>query len=157
MAEGHLHDRLAGDAAREGSLITAYTVNVDLTDGGFTPRTVSVPVGRPVQLVVRNRGSSEHHYHVAGLHPAAMLWLSKADLLPAGEEVDREHGGHHPQGFLPYHVCTSRTGLCPTGRDVHAHADPRDVDVLVFTPTERGTFDAFCPLHRDLRGTVVVF
>lgn len=155
-AESRAHDHLAG-AARDGSAITAYTVNVDLTDTGFAPRLLSVPVGRPVQLVVRNRGTSEHHYHIAGMRPTEMLWLSKAHLLASSHNGAGEHGGHHPGGFLPYHVCTSRTGLCPTGRDVHAHADPRDVDVLIFTPTQRGTFEAFCPLHPEIRGTVVVF
>ena len=140
----------------EASTISAYTLNIDITDSGFVPSRVSVPVGRPVQLVVRNRGSSEHHYHVAGIHPTDMLWLSKAHLLAPVADRNEEHTGHHPEGFLPYHVCTSRQGLCPTGRDVHAHADPQDVDVLIFTATERGTFDAFCPLHPEIRGAVIV-
>ena len=45
------------------------TVNVEVSDGAIRPASVFIPAGRPVQLLVRNRGTMEHHYRVVGLTP----------------------------------------------------------------------------------------
>ncbi|MBF8300934.1 MAG: DsbD protein, partial [Acidobacteria bacterium] len=52
------------------------TLNVAVSDEALRPAAVFVPAGRPVQLVLRNRGSMEHHYRVVGLRPDDLFWVS---------------------------------------------------------------------------------
>ncbi|HMQ31849.1 MAG TPA: hypothetical protein PKD53_14065, partial [Chloroflexaceae bacterium] len=54
------------------------TVNVELTDEGIVPAVVAIPAGREIKLVVRNRGTTEHHYQVIGLAPQG-LWRITTD------------------------------------------------------------------------------
>ncbi len=128
------------------------TVNVELTDTGFVPSSVTIPVGQRIQLVVRNRGVREHHYHIVGLRPADLLWLSREDPSDTPPDV---HGSHHSGELVPYHICKS--GVCPAGISVHAHAAPGDIDVIVFIATKTGTFEVRCPLHPEFRASVSVF
>lgn len=144
--ENHQHPR------QDPSPVAMITVNVELTDTGFVPDSVSIPVGRGIQLVVRNRGAREHHYHIVGLQPTDLLWLSKEDPSDTPPDV---HATHHGAELVPYHICKS--GICPAGIAVHAHAAPGDIDVIIFTATKTGTFVVECPLHPELKGKVVVF
>lgn len=155
-AGDHTHGAVPGALVGTGPA-AAYilTMNVELTDTGFSPEVVSLPAGRPIRLVVRNRGQQEHHYHVQGLVPVQMLWLAKTLDDRAGNQLD--HVAHHAGDLVDYHICTSRAGVCPTGKSVHAHAEASEIDVVQFTPATTGTFQAFDPLHPDLRGTVIVF
>jgi hypothetical protein len=152
------HTRHAAPAslARTGPA-AAYilTVNVELAETGFSPEVVSLPAGRPIRLVVRNRGQQEHHYHVQGLVPMQMLWLAKTLDDRRAEQLD--HTAHHTGDLVDYHICTSRAGICPTGNSVHAHAEASEIDVVQFTPANTGTFQVFDPLHPNLRGTVIVY
>jgi hypothetical protein len=137
----------------------AITVNVTVDEQTISPAQVAIPSGAKVRLVLRNRGSQEHHFHIAGLNPTEMLWLVKdfdsgAPVISTGPD---DHSAHHGIEMAPYHVCTARGGVCPTGLDVHAHAAAGDVDVIMFTTADKGTFAVTCPLHPNLKGTVVVF
>ncbi|MBI3014592.1 MAG: hypothetical protein HYY65_05950 [Candidatus Tectomicrobia bacterium] len=141
------------DIKQNDSSAAIMTINVEMTDTGFLPAFLSIPVGQRIQLVVRNRGLQEHHYHIIGLRPSNLLWLSKEDTAgtPQGE-----HAAHHPEGKLvPYHDCTS--GVCPVELSVHAHAAPGDIDVIFFTATNTGTFQVLCPLHPEMKGKAVAF
>lgn len=145
-------------AVEQSSGATIMTVNIDLFDTSFVPSLASIPAGQRVRLLVRNRGMAEHHYHIVGLEPVDMLWSAPAELLAKQRFDGDDHGDHHhDRATVPYHICTSTTGLCPTGRAVHAHAGPGDVDVVVFTATSPGTYQVVCPLHPHIKGTVVVF
>lgn len=137
---------------QDRSAVAMITINVELTDTGFVPESVRIPVGREIQLVVRNRGAREHHYHIVGLQPTDLLWLSKEDPADTPPDV---HAAHHGAELVPYHICKS--GICPAGIAVHAHAAPGDIDVIIFTATKTGTFVVRCPLHPELKGKVVVF
>ncbi len=139
--------------------IGALTINVTVNEKGFSPSTIWVPTGAKVRLVLRNRGLREHHFHIAGLNPTEMLWLVKdmetgAPVISTGPD---DHSAHHGIEMATYHLCTARGGICPTGLDVHAHAGPGDVDVIMFTTAEKGTFQVSCPLHPELQGKVVIF
>ena len=76
-----------------------------------------------------------------------------------GEDVAAEADDHnHDHGELvDFHVCTSAFGICPTGLSVHAHAAPGDLDIIMFTTTNQGTFQVTDPLHQNLIGQVIVF
>jgi len=134
------------------------TINVALTDDAMQPSSIFVPLGRRVRLVVRNRGSSEHHYRVVGLVPKDLLWL--AQDLPgesAASTITDEHADHHEEiSFVPFRFA-SMAGVRPTGNEVHAYALPGELDAVSFTATKTGTFSVRCPLHPRIVGTLTVF
>ena len=135
------------------------TVSVDLTDQGFQPSTIFVPMGRRVRLVVRNRGTTEHHYRVVGLEPRDLLWHAPEEDTAATDVADdsEDHGQHHTDAFVPYPF-ESQAGIRPLGDEVHTYVESRaDVNALIFTPTKRGTFFVECPLHPDIVGKITVF
>jgi len=114
-----------------------------------------VPAGRPVQLMLRNRGSVEHHYHVVGLVPDELSWVARPEPTP--ETEGDEHSAHHGLRLLRSRA-PSPAGIRPSGREVHAYvAVPGDVDVVLFTANQTGTFPVECDLHRDRVGSLTVF
>jgi len=134
-------------------------VNVWFDNRGVWPQQVSVPAGRQVQLVMRNHDQEEHHYHIMGLPTVGMLWLSKEGEMSTESDVTAEdHEIHHAAvNMVPFHICTSRSGVCPTGQWIHAHAEPADMDIIVFVTDEPGTYEVSDPLHPDLKAMVNVF
>lgn len=146
----------ATDAARAD--LPALTVSVYLKESGIEPASLFLPRGRRVRLVVRNHDRTEHHYRIVGLVPQDLLWR---DPGAGAEDVDltdeeAEMASHHETGFLPYRA-TSRSGIRPFGDEVHGYARGGEFDVVLFTPTNTGTFTVECPLHPEETGKVIVF
>jgi len=134
------------------------TINVALTDDAIEPSSIFVPLGRRARLVVRNRGSSEHHYRVLGLVPKDLLWLAQdlPAVSPASVLTD-DHSDHHAEtSFIPFRFA-STAGVRPTGTEVHAYARGGELDTVLFTATKTGTFSVRCPLHPEIVGTLRVF
>src|SRR5688572_17290572 len=73
------------------------TLNVDITDAEIRPSVMFVPTGHPVRLVLRNRGTTEHHYRVVGLVPDDLFWMSAADAAPSSAASNSEHNHHSRQ------------------------------------------------------------
>ena len=123
------------------------------------PKQVSVPANRQVQLVMRNHDVEEHHYHILGLPTVGMLWLSKESELSSTSDVSEEDSVlHHPEvNMVPFHICTSWSGICPTGQWIHAHADPADMDIIVFVTDTIESYEVTDPLHPDVTAVVNVF
>lgn len=137
--------------------LPALTLNVDLTDEGFQPSIVSIPAGRRVKLILRNRGTTEHHYRVVGLVPVDPLWRATSEDMPLEEGVTEEdHDAHHNTDYVPFRA-KSPAGIKPLGDEVHAYAVNGGVDVMFFTATSKGTFSVYCPLHPEMAGQVIVF
>jgi hypothetical protein len=140
------------------------TVNVDLTDTGFEPATVYIPQGRGVQLILRNRGNTEHHYRVQGLIPGQITWLASAeynllqlqDEVPPEEMSEAEHLLHHLIAFVPFRD-PSPFGVTVLSNEVHGYAEPRSRDIIRFIPTNAGTFEVQDVLHPEITGRLVVF
>ncbi|MGH9255212.1 MAG: hypothetical protein ACRD3C_11665, partial [Vicinamibacterales bacterium] len=133
-----------------------FTVNVSISDAEIQPSVVFVPAGRPVQLLLRNRGSLEHHYRVVRLVPDELSWL--ADGADTGEAglLDESHN-HHGRTFVPWRAA-SPAGISPTGHEVHAYVSPeRRVDAVLFTATQTGTYVVQCDLHPEKVGRLTVF
>ena len=157
--EVHAHDGMDHGAMRptpsEGP--TDYlTLNVAVSDEALQPAAVFIPARRPVRLVLRNRGSMEHHYRVVGLAPDDLSWVSRAQPAPQDAVSDNEHN-HHGRAFVRSRA-TSPAGIRPAADEVHAYVSvPGDVDVVRFTATQTGTFVVQCDLHRDQLGTLTVF
>lgn len=157
------HERVATSA--EDAPAASMTINVDVTDAGIQPSSIFIPVGKRVQLVMRNRGSTEHHYVVLGLVPRDLLWLTKeatveeAALVTDGVVRKDDHSAHHQAGSLVPFRSRSSAGIRPLGDEVHAYAagGGGGMDVVLFTPTNTGTFAVQCPLHPELAGKVTVF
>ena len=142
------------DAADDPTLLD-FTVNVGVSEAGIQPSTVFVPAGRPVQLVLRNRGTLEHHYRVIGLEAEGLSWL--ADNPDAADAVSGENHSHHGRTFVPARG-TSAGGIRPSGHDVHAYVtQDRRVDEVLFTANHTGTYVARCDLHPGEVGRLVVF
>ena len=132
------------------------TINVDLTDTGFEPGTISIPAGRQAQLVLRNRGTVEHHYRIVGLVPEGLLWISDPTMAREEGVSDGDHELHHAHDFVGWRA-VSPAGIRPMGDEVHGYAMPRSVDVIRFVATNIGTFVVEDSLNRELTGEVVVF
>lgn len=133
-------------------------VNVSFRDGDVFPKRIAVPVDRQVQLVLRNHDQTEHHYHISGMPTDGIRWLSKEGDDSLNAIPQEEHAAHHPEvDFVPFHVCTSSWGVCPTGEWIHAHADPADMDMIIFVPNLPGTYEVTDPLHPDVSGKFTVF
>ena len=149
-------DHGAALPAPSGSSTDYLTLNVAISDAELQPSAVFVPAGRPVQLMLRNRGSMEHHYRVVGLRPDDLFWVSRAGPAPQDAVVDSEHN-HHGRQLLRSRA-TSPAGIRPAGDEVHAYVSvPGDVDVVLFTANQTGTFVVQCDLHPEEAGTLTVF
>lgn len=132
------------------------TANIYMTDDSIQPSSIFIPARQRVQLVLRNQGSTEHHYKILGLVPEDLLWL--AGPVGAREEgiTDEEHKHHHDASFVPFRA-RSPVGIRPMGDEVHAYAAAGGMDVVLFTAANAGTFLVQCPLHPKVSGKVTVF
>lgn len=142
-------------ASSEGSA-EYLTLNVDITDAEIRPSVMFVPTGHPVRLVLRNRGTTEHHYRVVGLVPDDLFWVSAADDEQPDGASNSEHNHHSRQ--LIRQRAASPAGIRPIGSEVHAYAPGRrGTDAVFFTASQTGTFVVLCDLHPDKVGRLVVF
>jgi cytochrome c-type biogenesis protein len=133
-----------------------FTVNVGISDAEIQPAAVFVPAGRPVQLLLRNRSWSEHHYRVVGLVPDELSWLADSADSEEATVPDEEHN-HHGRRFVPWRA-TSPAGIRPSGNEVHAYVSAeRRVDAVLFTATRAGTYLVQCDLHPEQVGRLIVF
>jgi cytochrome c-type biogenesis protein len=132
-----------------------FTVNVAISDGEIQPAAVFVPAGQSVQLVLRDRGSMEHHYRVVGLVPDELLWM--ADGADGGGTAPTGEHDHHGHRIVNWRAA-SPAGIRPTGHEVHAYVSrDRRLDVVFFTATQPGTYVVQCDLHPDETGRLTVF
>lgn len=148
-------------------------INIALTDEGFEPSTVHIPAGRPIRLILRNHGSGEHHYRIAGLIPLQMSWLLEpeldeydvADMTPEqlaevgidGQVDDIEHVLHHlTPSFVPFKA-ESRAGIKPLPNEVHGYVTEGNLDVMEFFASNTGVFTSEDVLHPEIVGRVIVF
>jgi cytochrome c-type biogenesis protein len=133
-----------------GPSVSYLTINVSVSDEGVQPSSVFVPAGQLVQLMLRGRGTSEHHYRVVGLTPDELWWMMPA--TGGGGEHD-----HHSMMFATSRA-PSQAGIAPTGEEVHGYVSgARNVEVVLFTATQTGTFDVVCDLHPDVKARLTVF
>ncbi len=147
----HGHDALDHDVRAD-----LLTLNVAVSDSGIQPSTIFVPAGRPVQLLLRNRGTTEHHYRVVGMVPDDLAWVMEGAGAGRKGASTQEHD-HHVRTLVRARAA-SPAGITPTGAEVHAYVSPaRSIDVVLFTATRTGTFLVQCDLHPEKVGRLVVF
>lgn len=148
-------------------------VNVTLTDEGTEPATIFIPAGQHIRLVIRNRGTTEHHFRVPGLITTELTWLKPAEFtqydiadmtteelaaIGIDEQVDDiEHVLHHlTPTFVPFKE-PSMTGIKPLPGEVHGYAAVGNFDVLSFFALSPGVFTAEDVRFPELTTRVVVF
>lgn len=149
-SEVHVHDAVDHDTT------DFLTLNVTVSDVDIQPSTLFVPAGRPVQLLLRNRGTTEHHYRVVGMVPDDLAWVMEG--ARSGQKGASTQGHDHHARTLVRTRDASPAGITPTGTEVHAYVSPaRIVDVVLFTATRTGTFHVQCDLHPEKVGKLVVF
>jgi plastocyanin len=153
----------AAAAPATGANLRFLTVNVELSDEGISPAVVAIPAGREVKLVVRNRGTTEHHYHVVGLAPQGLWRVTTEEASLTRESNDaiatsaaEDDHAHHGASLGAY---VSRAGVMPAADEVHAFAQGGGggMDVLFFTATTPGTYEVHCTLHPDMVAQLTVF
>jgi cytochrome c-type biogenesis protein len=161
-AQVQVHDAVGHDAAHGAHVASAdapveyLTLNVVVSDEGIQPSAVFVPAGRPVRLVLRNRGTTEHHYRVVGLAPDDVMWISQGQSS-GDTAVSTDDHNHHDRQFVRWRA-RSPAGVTPTGDEVHAYAPgSRGTDVVLFTASRAGTFIVQCDLHPEKVGKLTVF
>lgn len=169
----------ASDGSSDSQEVTLHLdeptvrVNVVLTDEGFEPSTILIPAGRNIRLVLRNHGTTEHHYRIAGMIPDEILWLLTPDVTEfeldsmTEEERDRfgvgdttgdeDHELHHlTPSFVPFRE-VSRSGIRPLPNEVHGYVQLGQTDVILFYTTDVGEYVSEDVRFPDLTGRVVVF
>ncbi len=128
------------------------SVVVRATDDGFKPTRLRVDAGQPLIFVFQNESETEHHFHIMGLQPVDLRWFQMAvhDLDDYGPDALRT--GERMTG----HMCTSDSGICRLGTNVHLHANPHEFDAVGFVAPESGTFLVVCPLHAEMTAELIV-
>lgn len=143
-------------AAPQGEPASVLTINVEMTDSGFEPKSIRIPTGQTVQLVLRNRGTTEHHFKVQGLAPGEILWLTREAGAREEGVSEEEHAAHHTStGFVDWRGI-SPSGIKPSGKEVHGYAMQGAMDAVIFTAPKAGTYKFGCVLHPQLVGTLTV-
>jgi cytochrome c-type biogenesis protein len=152
-AQVHVHDA-ADHGASDGMPVEYLTLNVAVSDTGIEPSVLFVPAGRPIQLMLRNRGTTEHHYHVIGLAPDDLTWVIPG--VSAGAASSEEHN-HHNRTYVRTRAA-SPAGITPTGQEVHAYvSEEQRIDVVLFNATQTGTYVVKCDRHPETVGRLTVF
>lgn len=127
-------------------------IEVAANDEGFAPREIVVDAGVPLVFVFQNSSDEEHHFHIMDLAPQDLRWflLQQHDIdafdLALLETAERSGG----------HMCTSASGICRLGTNVHLHANPQQFDAVGFVAPKPGRYLIVCPLHAEMRAELVV-
>ena len=101
-------------------------LTVEMSELKYEPMRLSVKAGQPVEVTVRNVGTTDHDFIVAG--------------LPA-KDVKRVTGGHGGHGG--------------GAEDIVGHATPEQTVTVRFTPIGTGDFEIYCSLPGHKEGGMV--
>jgi len=152
-------------------------VNVLLTDEGMEPDLIFLPAGRMIELVLRNRGTTEHHYRIKGLIPTQLRWLQwpvvdeyealsmtdeelaevAEDLVGVTDEAEMAHLMHHLKPtFVPFKD-ESPTGIRVLGTEVHGYVGLGQTETMIFIPLQTGEYQSDDVRFPEITGRVIVF
>ncbi|MBI4220914.1 MAG: hypothetical protein HY682_12275 [Chloroflexi bacterium] len=127
-------------------------VNITITDLSISPSGVAAPTGRPLLLVIRNKGLRAHGYRIEGFEPKDGIWF---ETDPNAQEtagavqvtIPDEHAEHHTGG-----------GLVPRQQPgVNAIVTAGETHMVMFIPATAGTYAITDPSNPDLSGSLYVF
>jgi len=109
-----------------GASQPATEITLDAADFAYSPASVTVPVGAPVVLTLKNSGHVEHDFVIEKIDVKSVL------------KKDSGSAAHHAHGE-------------EMDFDLHISAQPGDTSVLEFTISEPGTYTFFCSVvgHKE--------
>jgi uncharacterized cupredoxin-like copper-binding protein len=97
-------------------------ITVEADDFTYRPVSLTVPVGQPVTLTLKNTGAVEHDFVIEKIK---VTDVEASDSGPAA---------HHQTGHEPEY-------------DLHFFAKAGETETLRFTALEHGTYEIFCSLE----------
>ena len=100
----------------------AKDVTVEMTDFAYTPSTITVPVGEPVTLTLKNVGNIEHDFVVEKISASTKV------IQDSGSDAHHAHGAQ--QNY-----------------DLHVSAGAGQTSVLQLNVSEPGTYKIFCSVE----------
>ena len=101
-------------------------ITVEMSELKYEPMRPSLKAGQPVEVTVRNLGTADHDFVVAGLRAKDV------------KRVTAGHGGHGGGGD-----------------EIVGHTKPKQTITIRFTPLETGDFEIFCSLPGHKEGGMV--
>ena len=101
-------------------------ITIEMSELKYEPMRLSVKAGQPVEVTVRNVGTADHDFVVAGLRAKDV------------KRVTAGHGGHGAGGD-----------------EIVGHAKPKQTVTVRFTPLQTGDFEIFCSLPGHKEGGMV--
>lgn len=108
-------------ACAETSQQAVTEITVEATDFTYDPVSITVPVGQPVTLTLKNTGNVEHDFVIDQIKVANV------------EASDSGPAAHHQMNQPEY--------------DLHFFAKARETAVLQFTAMEPGKYEIFCSIE----------
>jgi hypothetical protein len=132
------------------------TLNVEVTDAGFEPASISIPAGAGIQLLMRNHGTTEHHFRVVGATPARLLWVARPDTGIEDGVTEEDHEKHHLIGYVDWRG-TADSGIKIAADEIHGWSRPTEMEIMRFIISEPGTYQFEDVLFPELSGELTVF
>ena len=157
---------------------TALNINVNLSEEGIEPEIIFIPAGRPIRLVLTNRGFAEHHFRIKGLVPTDLAWMefpeideyeiasmSAEDLAAYGleeaatitDEAELEHFAHHLTPQMMPTKPAAPSGIKPLGTEVHGYVTRGGKDLMEFIALQPGEYEAEDVRFPEFTARVIVF
>jgi uncharacterized cupredoxin-like copper-binding protein len=113
---------LTGCAGAGVSQAGATELTVEATDFAYNPASITVPVGQPVTLTLKNTGKVEHDFVVDKIN------VTDVEASDSGPAM------HHQMGGTAEY-------------DLHFFARAGDTETLQFTALESGTYEIYCTIE----------
>ncbi len=109
-----------------GAAQPSTEIELDASEFAYSPVTVTVPAGVPVQLTLKNMGAVEHDFVI--------------------EKIDAQVEMMHDSGSDAHHAHGAEAKY-----DLHFSAQPGDTSTIQFTVTEPGTYTFYCSVagHKE--------
>ncbi len=99
----------------------ATNITLEATDFAYSPALISVPLGEPITVTIKNDGKVEHDFVV-----------QKIDVMNVVQQGNGMDMGHD-MSSMEY--------------DLHISTLPGESSTITFTPTEAGTYEFFCTVE----------
>ena len=109
-----------------GTTQPATEITLDAKEFSYSPLSVTVPVGEPVMLTMKNSGAVEHDFVIEKIQASVDM------VQDSGSETHHAHGSEK-------------------NYDLHFSAQPGETSVIQFTVSEPGTYSFFCSVvgHKE--------
>ncbi len=140
---------VALSASGAAAAARAQKLTVTLTEYRFTPRTVTVQAGVPVELTLVNRGSMEHEF---------MVYTAPKSTPDDWDEYVMDNTYFKDMGEVE--VVFPNQGAVAATRMFEVEVEKGKTATVLFTPTRKGTFEVGCHVEghyeAGMKATLIV-